>query len=43
LVEQRGRLFFTHDHEVAVGRVARNDKGRFFAEETRTELAGAPL
>jgi glyoxylase-like metal-dependent hydrolase (beta-lactamase superfamily II) len=43
LVEQRGRLFFTHDHEVAIGRAARNDKGRFFAEETRTELIGAPL
>jgi glyoxylase-like metal-dependent hydrolase (beta-lactamase superfamily II) len=43
LVEQRGRLFFTHDHEVAIGRVARSDKGRFFAEETCTELIGAPL
>ena len=43
LAEQRGRLFFTHDHEVALGRVARNDKGRFFAEETRVELLGAPL
>jgi glyoxylase-like metal-dependent hydrolase (beta-lactamase superfamily II) len=43
LVEQRGRLFFTHDHEVAIGRAARNDKGRFFAEETHTELIGAPL
>ncbi len=43
LVEQRGRLFFTHDHEFAIGRAARNDKGRFFAEETRTELIGAPL
>lgn len=43
LLEQRGRLFFTHDHEVAVGRVGRDDKGRFFAEETLSELAGAPL
>jgi len=43
LVEQRGRLFFTHDHEVALARVARSDKGRFFAEETRAELLGAPL
>jgi hypothetical protein len=43
LVEQRGRLFFTHDHQVALGRAARNDKGRFFVEEPRTELVGAPL
>lgn len=43
LVEQRARLFFTHDHEVALGRVARNEKGRFSAEETWAELSGAPL
>ncbi|MGB8329436.1 MAG: MBL fold metallo-hydrolase [Polyangiales bacterium] len=43
LVEQRGRLFFTHDHEVALGRVARDDRGRFFAEETLAELIGAAL
>ncbi len=43
LVEERGRLFFTHDHEVAVARVSRNQKGRFSAEETRAELTGAPL
>ena len=34
LLEQGGRLFFTHDHEVALGRLARDAKGRFFAEET---------
>ena len=43
LVEERGRLFFTHDHEVAIARVSRNEKGRFSAEETRAELRGAPL
>ena len=43
LVEQRARLFFTHDHEVALGRVSRNDKGRFSTEETWAELVGAPL
>lgn len=43
LVEQRGRLFFTHDHEVAIARVSRNEKGRFSAEEPRAELTGAPL
>ncbi len=43
LVEQRGRLFFTHDHEVAIARVSRNEKGRFSPEEPRAELTGAPL
>jgi glyoxylase-like metal-dependent hydrolase (beta-lactamase superfamily II) len=43
LVEARGRLFFTHDHEVAIARVSRNDKGRFSAEEARAELAGTTL
>lgn len=43
LLEQGGRLYFTHDHEVALGRLARDDKGRFFAEETQAELTGAPL
>jgi glyoxylase-like metal-dependent hydrolase (beta-lactamase superfamily II) len=43
LLEQRGRLFFTHDHEVALGRVARDGKGRFYADETRAELTGTPL
>jgi len=43
LVEERGRLFFTHDHEVAIARVSRNEKGRFSAEETSAELRGAPL
>ena len=43
LAEQRGRLFFTHDHEVALARIGRNDKGRFVAEQTWAELTGAPL
>ena len=43
LLEERGRLFFTHDHEVALGRVGRDDKGRFFAEETWAELSGTTL
>ncbi len=43
LLERGGRLYFTHDHEVAVGRLARDDKGRFFVEETLTELSGTPL
>jgi glyoxylase-like metal-dependent hydrolase (beta-lactamase superfamily II) len=32
LIERNGRLFFTHDHEVPVVRVARDDKGRFTGE-----------
>jgi hypothetical protein len=36
-------LFFTHDHEVAVARVSRSEKGRFGAEEAQAELTGAPL
>lgn len=43
LVEQRGRVFFTHDHEIALGRVARDEKGRFFVQESWAELQGAPL
>ena len=43
LLDRRGRLFFTHDHEIAVGRVARDDRGRFFAEDTVAELNGTPL
>ncbi|MGB5696067.1 MAG: MBL fold metallo-hydrolase [Polyangiales bacterium] len=43
LLEQRGRLFFTHDHEIALGRVGRDEKGRFFVDETQPELVGAPL
>jgi glyoxylase-like metal-dependent hydrolase (beta-lactamase superfamily II) len=43
LAEQRGRLFFTHDPEIAVGRVVRDEKGRFFATDTRRELVAAPL
>ena len=43
LLERGGRLFFTHDHEVAAARVGRDDKGRFFAQEAWPELDGATL
>jgi glyoxylase-like metal-dependent hydrolase (beta-lactamase superfamily II) len=43
LVEQRGRLFLTHDHQIALCRVARDEKGRFFAKETSTELSATRL
>ena len=31
LVARKGRLFFTHDPDIALSRVAKNDKGRFHA------------
>ena len=43
MAAHEGQVFFTHDHEVALGRVARSDKGRFFVQESWTELKGAPL
>jgi glyoxylase-like metal-dependent hydrolase (beta-lactamase superfamily II) len=43
LLDEGGRLFFTHDHEAALARVGRDEKGRFFASETWAELTGAPL
>lgn len=43
LLEQRGRLFFTHDHEVAAARVGRDEKGRYFPEESWPELDGVAL
>ncbi|MGD8316250.1 MAG: MBL fold metallo-hydrolase [Myxococcales bacterium] len=43
LCEQRGRLFFTHDPEIALGTVARDEKGRFFATNVQSEWVAAPL
>ncbi len=40
LLARRGRLFFTHDPSVAMGRVARDDKGRFHCAETWPTLDG---
>ena len=31
LVARNGRLFFTHDPEIAMSRVAKNEKGKFHA------------
>jgi hypothetical protein len=31
LVRRRGRLFFTHDPEIAMARVVQDDDGRFLA------------
>jgi hypothetical protein len=38
LLARKGRLFFTHDPEVAIGRVARDEKGKFHTVEERTEV-----
>lgn len=34
------RLFFTHDHDCAVARVVRDDRGRYGTDEERRELRG---
>jgi glyoxylase-like metal-dependent hydrolase (beta-lactamase superfamily II) len=38
LVGRDGRLFFTHDHGVALARVGKDERGRFHAEETTPTL-----
>ena len=38
LIERNGRLFFTHDHAVAMADVARDERGRFRAENSQTAL-----
>jgi glyoxylase-like metal-dependent hydrolase (beta-lactamase superfamily II) len=40
LVSRNGRLFFTHDAEIACGRVSINDKNRYQLSDTLTELSG---
>jgi len=40
LLSRGGRLFFTHDEKIAMGRLAKNEKGRFCLEQSWTELAG---
>ncbi|MCB9536943.1 MAG: MBL fold metallo-hydrolase [Myxococcales bacterium] len=37
-----GRLFFTHDPEVALARVHQDERGRFRADEPMAELDGVP-
>jgi glyoxylase-like metal-dependent hydrolase (beta-lactamase superfamily II) len=36
------RLFFTHDHECALARVTRDERGRFGTADEQRELRGAP-
>jgi glyoxylase-like metal-dependent hydrolase (beta-lactamase superfamily II) len=38
LLVRRGRLFFTHDPEVALARVGQDDRGRFVAVEPQASL-----
>ncbi len=40
LEHRGGRLFFTHDPEVAVGRIARDARGRFHTADERASLSG---
>lgn len=43
LVERRGRLFFTHDNEIAMARVSRDERGRFSIGETWPDPQGLAL
>ncbi|HEY5951737.1 MAG TPA: MBL fold metallo-hydrolase [Kofleriaceae bacterium] len=38
LLERHGRLFFTHDPNIAMGTVAKDDKGRFHVVDERVTL-----
>jgi glyoxylase-like metal-dependent hydrolase (beta-lactamase superfamily II) len=38
LLERRGRLFFTHDPNIAMGRVAKDEKGRFHVIDEQVVL-----
>ncbi len=38
-----GRLFFTHDPEIAIARVAKDERGRFVAADANAALAGDEL
>jgi glyoxylase-like metal-dependent hydrolase (beta-lactamase superfamily II) len=38
LLSRHGRLFFTHDPALALGTIARDDKGRFHVEDTRPAI-----
>jgi glyoxylase-like metal-dependent hydrolase (beta-lactamase superfamily II) len=43
LEERQGRLFFTHDPEVAMARVGRDDRGRFQGQDALGALEGRTL
>ena len=43
LIERDGRLFFTHDPHIAMGRLSRDAKNRFCIDDGHRELAGFAL
>lgn len=43
LVERRGRLFFTHDPNVAVARITQSPEGRFGTVDERSAVVGVSL
>ncbi len=43
LVDRGGRLFFTHDPDVAAARITRDDRGRFRTEDPVSQLRGERL
>jgi len=40
LLSRNGRLFFTHDAKVAYGRLAKNEKNKYYLSESSTEMCG---
>ena len=40
LYQRGGRLFFTHDPNVALAQITKDDRGRFGTTDTKTELEG---
>ena len=43
LISRSGRLFFTHDHGCAMGRVVRDERGRFSVTQEHVSLQGCPI
>ena len=43
LLERKGKVFFTHDPEVAIGDVATNEKGKFFADNPLKKIINLSL
>lgn len=43
LIERNGRVFFTHDAEVALGTVAKNEKGKFFADNPLKQISNLSM
>lgn len=43
LLRRRGRLFFTHDPEVAMARLVREEQGRFGSTEEQARVVALPI